>query len=175
MKPNALQTAWQQRSARERRLLVLAALVLGCALLWQWGVAPALGTWRMAAQRQAALDAQTRQMLLLQAEAKRLQTPARIQRQEAMALLETSASSLLGKDARITFQGDAVRLSLSAAPASGLAQWLAQAREKAQSLPQSAQLQQVAAAKPAATAQTAPSASAPPEVTWRGEITLRLP
>lgn len=165
----ALQTAWQQRSVRERRLLLLAAAVLGIALLWQLGVAPALSTWRGAAQRQAELDLQSRQMLQLQAEARQLQTPTRLPRPQAIALLESSATGLLGKDARLNVQGDVLRVNLVAAPATGLSQWLAQAREKALALPQSARLERVPATP------SAKAATETPEVLWRGELALRLP
>ena len=75
---------------------------------------------------------------------------------------------------RVSLQGDLVRVSLVAAPASGLASWLALAREKAQALPQSARLEQLASAKAAAAA-TAPAPAAEALTRWRGEITLRLP
>lgn len=169
MKFPALKAAWQQRSVRERRLLTLAAAVLGIAVLWQLGVAPALTTWRSAAQRQAELDLQTRHMLQLQAEARQLKTPTRMPRQEAMAQLESSAAALLGKDARLHVQGDVLRVSLVAAPAAGLAQWLALAREKALALPQSARLERVSPPKSSATQADAP------ELSWRGELALRLP
>ena len=175
-----LQTLWRQRSARERGLLALAACVLGTALLWSWGVAPALNTWRSAAQRQTELDQQTRHMLQLQAQAQQLQTPSRVKRAEAIARLESSASPWLGRDARLEVQGDRLRVSLVAAPASGLAQWLAQARESAQALPQSAQLTQLPTAKastPASVKASGPDTAErdAPEVLWRGELSLRLP
>ena len=164
-----LHTAWQQRSGRERRLLVLAAVVLAAALLWQWGLAPALQTWRMAPQKQAELDLQSRQMLQLQAQARQLQSPARVARQDALAWLESSARTLLGEGARLQIQGDQVRLILTAVPAAPLAQWLAQAREKAQALPQQAKLQRLMPTDKA----TTDTSSA--EAVWRGELTLRLP
>lgn len=170
----ALQAHWQKRSARERKLLWLAAAVLGLALLWPLGVAPALSTWLVANQRQAEIDLQTRQMLQLQGEARQLKTPARVQRQEAIALLESSAANLLGKDARLQVQGDVLRVSLVAAPAKGLAQWLAQAREKALALPHSARLEQVAPA-PSVAQQPAATQTDTREVGWRGELLLRLP
>ena len=172
-----LQGAWQQRSVRDRRLLALAAAVLGLALLWQLAVAPALSTWQGAAERQAELDRQTRNMLQLQAEARQLQAPTRIPRPQAIALLESSAASLLGKDARLTVQDDVLRVNVVAAPAAGLAQWLAQAREKALALPQSARLERVPPAL-STTAQaptTAAATSDATEVFWRGELALRLP
>lgn len=176
-----LQGAWQQRSVRERRLLALAAALLGLALLWQLGVAPALTTWQGAAQRQAELDRQTRHMLQLQAEARQLQAPTRMPRLQAVALLENSAASLLGKDARLTVQDDVLRVNVVAAPAAGLAQWLAQAREKALALPQSARLERVPAAlaatapAPTTAAATSVATSVATEVFWRGELALRLP
>lgn len=164
----ALKAAWQQRSVRERRLLVLAAVLIFVALLWQVGVAPALGTWQIAAQRQAELDMQTRQMLELQAQARQLQAPVRMPRQEALALLESSAAQQLGQGARLSMQGDVLRLSLTAASAQGLARWLAEAREKALALPQSAQLERVPPAK-------GDRADEATEAIWRGELSLRLP
>ena len=175
MKRHALQMAWQQRSARERRLLVLATALLGAALLWQWGLAPAVTTWRTASQQQAHLDQQTQRMLELQAQARELKTPARMPRQEAIAWLESSARSLLGSDTRLSVQGDVLRVSLTATSSSGLAQWITLAREKALTLPQSAQLTQVLATKSTPTTPAPTSAKDKAEVLWRGELTLRLP
>jgi len=168
----AARAAWDQRAPRERRLLVLGAAVLLGTALWRLLLTPAWQVWREAPAQQARLEAQTRQMLQLQAQARQLQTPARMSRQDAMAQLESSASSLLGQDARVSLQGDLVRVNLVAAPASGLASWLALAREKAQALPQSARLEQLASAKAAA---AAPAAASEALTRWRGEITLRLP
>lgn len=152
---------WQQRAPRERRLLGLGAAVLLLALVWSQLIAPAWRVWREAPQRQAMLEAQTRQMRQWQAEAQQLQTPRRIQREEALRLLTASATSLLGPGAQVTPQGDSLRIILQAAPAAGLAQWLAQAREQALALPSQAQLQR-----------QDDKASEP---TWRGTLLLRLP
>ena len=161
----ALQMFWQARATRERRLLVGLAVAVALALLWQWGLAPALSTWRGAPQRQSEIDRQTLQMLEWQAQARQLKEPARIDRATAIAFLENSASLLLGKDVRVNVQGDQVRVTLVATPASGLAQWLVQSRENAQALVRSAQLQQTPAASPADA----------PQVHWRGDLTLQLP
>ena len=158
---NALRSLWQQRSLRERRLLALAAALLALALLWSWGLAPALQTWRIAPQRQAELDQQSRQMLQWQAQARPLQNPARQTREQALARLQAASNALLGTGAQLSVQGDQLRVQLQAAPAEGLARWLAQAREQAQALPQSAQLEQLG--------------SDPQDVRWRGQLLLRLP
>lgn len=154
-------TAWQQRPARERRLLALGATVLLLTTVWTLLIAPAWQVWREAPQRQARLEAQTRQMLQLQAEAQQLQAPRHVDRAQALRLLGTSTASLLGPGAQLTPQGDSLRLSFKAATATGLAQWLAQAREQALALPSQAQLQR--------------QDSTESETTWSGTLLLRLP
>jgi len=163
MNTDALRQLWRQRPERERRLIVLAACVLGLAGLWQWALAPALGTWRDAAQRQTELDRQTQQMLQLKAQAAQLKAPARMARAQAVEMLESSAKELLGPDAKLLVQGEQLRLSITSAPAPELARWISQAREKAQALPQAVALQQVK------------STANSPDVLWSGQLTLRLP
>lgn len=169
----AAQTAWRQRTARERRLLLLGALVLGLTLLWQMAMAPALATWRIAPQRQAELDAQTRQMLQLQAEARQLKAPARIARPTAIASVESSARTLLGADSQVQTQGELLLVKFSAASAAGLAQWLTQSREQAQALPVAARLERLERLErlPPATSANKDQTTG---VLWRGELTLRL-
>lgn len=161
------QARWRERPARERRLVLLALWLLGTALVVSSSVAPALQTWRDAAQHQAELDRQSQQMLQLQAQARQLQATARLPRTEAIGLLESSAQTLLGPQARVQVQGEQLRVTLQAATPGGLSQWLVQARERAQALPQSARLQRLAP--------TPTTASGPPDVLWSGELTLRLP
>ncbi len=163
----AAQAAWRQRSARERRLVLLGAVVLGLALLWQWGLAGALATWRVAPQRQAELDAQTRQMQQLQTQARQLQAPARIARPTAIASVESATRALLGPDSQVQAQGEQLQVTFSAASAAGLAQWLAQTREQAQALPVAARLEQLPPAPSASKGHTA-------DILWRGELSLRL-
>lgn len=160
----AWRTAWQQRSVRERRWLLAGAALLTPLLLWQWAMAPAWSVWREAPTRQARIDAQTRQMLQLQAQAQHLQAPAHIERREALSRLQAEADRLLGPGAQLQPQGEQVLVTLRAAPATGLAQWLALARSQAQTLPLQVQLQRP----------EAPPA-APTEVVWQGTLQMRLP
>lgn len=160
----ALRSVWQQRSLRERRLLLAGAVLLGGLLLWQWGLAPAWSVWREAPMRQAEIDLRTRQMLQLQAEAQSLQAPVRIGRQQALEQLKASADKLLGPGAQIQPQGDQLQVSLRGTPAADLAQWLALAREQAQALPLQAQLQRQQTTTPDQ-----------PEGLWQGSLLLRLP
>ena len=52
----ALQQRWQALADRERLLLMLGGTVLGLALLWWVGLAPAWRTVRAAPQKIEALD-----------------------------------------------------------------------------------------------------------------------
>lgn len=156
-------SVWRQRPPRERALLALGAAVLLAAGGWTALVAPAWRVWREAPAQQARIEQQTRHMLQLQAQARLLQAPRRIERAEALSLLQTSAATWLGPGVQLVPQGDELRVTLKAAPAQGLAEWLVQAREKALARPHMAQLQQQAATEPAA------------GTTWSGTLVLRLP
>jgi type II secretory pathway component PulM len=170
----AVTAAWRQRPPRERRLLALGAAVLLGAALWSSLVAPTWRLWREAPARQASLEAQTRHMLQLQAEARQLQAPQRIDRATALQLLSSHAAELLGSEAQLTPQGEELRVNLKAATAPGLAQWLALARDKAQARPRLAQLQQrEAPTEPAA--RPGQASNADTGVTWSGTLVLRLP
>jgi general secretion pathway protein M len=162
--PNNWQTAWRnawhQRSARERSLLSLGALVLVLATLWSVALAPALRTWQEAPTKQAQLDAQSQRMRQLQTQAQGMQKPQTLSRAEAIEWLEKSLNSL-GPNAQISVQGESATLRLQAAPAQALAHWMVQARENAQALPLQADVQQ----------------TDPPQIDalWRGTVVLRLP
>lgn len=162
--PNNWQTAWRnawhQRSARERSLLSLGALVLVLATLWSVALAPALRTWQEAPAKQAQLDAQSQRMRQLQTQAQGMQKPQTLSRAEAIEWLEKSLNSL-GPNAQISVQGESATLRLQAAPAQALAHWMVQARENAQALPLQADVQQ-----------TDPPSS---DALWRGTVVLRLP
>ena len=54
-----LSARWQRLAAREQTLVLLAAAVIGLALLWWLLLAPALQTWKTSAARHAAYAAAT--------------------------------------------------------------------------------------------------------------------
>lgn len=165
----ALQSTWGQRSDREQQLLGAGAAVLVLAVLWWVALAPALRTWQQAPARQAALDAQTRQMQQLQAQALALKKPLAITRAQALRWLETHIPTGLGPQAQWRLQGDRLSVTLSGTTPAQLAAWLAQAREQAQALPVQAQLQQM----PAPPAAKAAGTDSP--VLWGGSVLLSLP
>ena len=154
-----LRARWQRLAAREQTLVLLAAAVIGLALLWWLLLAPALQTWKTSAARHAAVDAQLRQMQQWQAEAQQLQDAPRAQGMDAQAALRSGTSQLLGERAQLVLAGDQTTLTLKAVPAEALAQWLAQMRSNAQALPVKAQLKRSPGTAPA----------------WDGTLVLALP
>lgn len=176
LRQNAL-SAWRKRPARERLLLGLGTAVLLAALVWTTLLAPAWRVWQQAPTQQARIEQQTREMLQLQAQARQLQAPRRVDRAEALRLLQDSAQALLGPGVQLAPQGDELRVTLKAASPTGLAQWLEQARDKALARPHMARLQQAAEPVPPRPGQSSgnpasPAASGP---SWSGTLVLRLP
>ncbi|MFY7871797.1 MAG: type II secretion system protein GspM [Limnohabitans sp.] len=168
---NALRQAWQARSLRERRGLMLAATVIGLALLWQLALAPALQTWREAPLRQSRLDQQRQQLLLLEQQARAMQGMPKVSREEALRWLQGPGLQALGTGATVRVQGEQVLVELQSTSPGQLSRFLQQAREQARALPLQAQLQQA----PPAPANPASAAPTPGPLAWRGTLTLSLP
>jgi len=133
------QTRWRSVSPREQRMVMLAAVVTGLALLWWLALAPALAVLKAAPAQHRALDAQLQQMQRLQAQAKALQAQPVLSGDEARQALE-AALKPLGASAQMTVQLDRVTVTLRAANAAALAQWLATARQNAHTAPVEAHL-----------------------------------
>ncbi|WP_296491673.1 type II secretion system protein GspM [Rhodoferax sp.] len=134
-----LQTRWRAVSRREQRLVVLAALLIGLALLWWLALAPALAVLKAAPLQHRALDAQLQSMLRLQAQAQALLAQPVLTADESRQALE-AALKPLGGAAQMAIQLDRVTVTLKAVPASALAQWLATARQNAHAAPVEARL-----------------------------------
>ncbi len=158
----AWRSAWQERTARERRWLQAGAGLLALLLLWSSAIAPVWSVWREAPTHQARNDERTHQMLQLHAQVKRLQAAAHIDRREALNELRAATERLLGPGAQLQPQGEQVRVVLQATPAQGLAQWLSVARDKARARPVQAALQRADAADRA-------------ETLWQGFLLMQLP
>ncbi len=148
MRGLAAASAWLAGlSARERRLVLVAAAVVGLGLLWWVAIAPAWQTLRAAPARHAALDAQLARMqqLAQQAEALRAQSSAAAPgRDDALRALE-AATAGLGGNAQINVIGDRATLALRQTDPAALAQWLQQVRSNARLLPVESQLTRDAA------------------------------
>jgi len=123
----ALQQRWQSLAERERVLLVIGITVLGLALLWWVGLAPAWRSVRAAPQKIEALDLQLQDMQRLAAEAKALRAMPPMPAAQAQAAL-TAAAQRLGDKARLSLQGERAVLQLSHLSGDQLATWLAEVR-----------------------------------------------
>lgn len=157
-----LRRRWAQLQARERRLLALAAGVVGLALLWWLGLAPAIRVLQTAPQQQALLQQQYRQMQALQREAQELSAQPRRHRAEALQAVRRATQEHLGSDAGLREGGGSVQVTLRNAAPQALASWLADLRSNAGVVPTAASL-----------VRNQGSANAPPG--WNGTVELKLP
>jgi general secretion pathway protein M len=116
-----------------------------------------LNTLQDSAQRRQHIAQQHTHMLALQAQANALQNRTPLSREEALRQLQSITPSARMP---LQIQGNRVLVQLKAVPAGELAQWLAQARQQAQSLPLEAHL----------TRNTTLTS-----VVWDGNLVLSLP
>ena len=151
---------WAQLARRERLMLLAAAVVVSCFLLWQLLLAPSLQTLRTASEQAQALDTQLQQMQSLQAQAKALQQQAPLGFDDAVRALNQSTKQTLGTTAQVSVSGDRANVTLQATSADALAQWLAQVRLNARATPVEARLTRIAT---------------PAGVTWSGVLVMGLP
>ncbi len=121
------QARWAALAARERRLVLAAALVLGAGVLWLAGLAPALRTLATAPAQLAAGEAQAQQMQALAAEAQALRAVAPVPMAQAQAALSGSTGRL-GDVAKLSLQGERAVVALKGISGEQLAAWLGEAR-----------------------------------------------
>ena len=179
---DVLKVRWAATAPRERRLVTGALALVALALLWWIALAPALRTLAAAPAEHARLDAQLQRMATLRAQAQALQAQPRTSRDDALGALEAASRQSLGASAQLLAAGggEGVGITLRAAPADALAQWLAQARGNAHAVPREAHLtraQGSAAAAPGAAGVTtaADARPGPPQVRWDGALVMGLP
>lgn len=134
---------WAALAARERRLVLIAALVLGAGLLWAVGLAPALRTLASAPAQLAAGEAQAQQMQALANEAKALRAVAPVPMAQAQAAL-SAATGRLGEVAKLSLQGERAVVALKGISGDQLAAWLGEARAGARARVVEASLSQTA-------------------------------
>lgn len=155
-----LTARWNQLAPREKSLLGAALAVIALALVWQLVLAPSLRTLRTATAQGLALDAQLQHMQSLQAQAKALQKQAPLAYDSALRALNQATKQTLGSTAQVSAVAERATVTLQAARADALAQWLAQARVNARSTPLEARLTRMAT---------------PVGVTWSGTLVMTLP
>ncbi|ODS93294.1 MAG: hypothetical protein ABS45_03630 [Comamonas sp. SCN 65-56] len=158
--PAALAARWARLAPRERTLVHAAAVLVALALLWWLLLAPPLKALRASPARHAQTNAQWQQMQQLQAQAEQLQGAPRHPGADAPALLRSSVEAAFGASAKTTIAGARATVTLTDAPASAVAAWLAQVRASSQAAPVQVQLSRVGTALP---------------VRWSGSIVLALP
>ena len=152
---------WQAFSPRDQRVMSALAGVIGVLVFISLAVTPALDTLRDSDNRRSQIAQQQAQMLALQAQA--LQTRTFLSRDEALRQLQSITPQ---KYMQLQAQGTRVSVQLKAMPAADLAQWLAQARQQAQTLPTEAHLTRNAASTTATTTTA---------TVWDGNLVLSLP
>ena len=152
-----LRARFDALASREKMMVAGAALVIVLALVWLVAIGPALATLRGAGQQRRTLDMQLQHMAALKAQAQSLQSQPRPNRDEALRQLEQSVRQRLGTAGRTTVSGDRVTVALAGVPPDSLAQWLAQARSAAHTLPSDAHLTRNASGQ------------------WEGTVVLVLP
>jgi general secretion pathway protein M len=145
MNTAALRARWLTLATREKVLVAAAAVLVLFVLVWLMAIRPALAVLRVSDREHRELDAQLQQMMLLQQQARTLQSQPKVGHDEALRLLETSLRERIGTSARLAVNGDRATITLTGTPADVLARWLTQARVDARALPSEARLSRNAA------------------------------
>lgn len=163
---NAIKLWWASIAPREQRWITIAAWLVGLAVVWWIGLAPAIKTLRAAPAQHAAADAQLQAMRAQAAQAKDLRGQRAISYDEALRNLEGSVKKTLGTGANLAINDTRANLSLKNVNADALALWLNQARIDARAVPTEARITR---STPAAASSTSTVTS------WDGTIVLNLP
>ena len=156
----ALKAQWARLAPREQTLVRAAGTLVLLALLWWLLLAPPLKALRQSAARHAEVNAQMQQMQQMQAEAEQLQNAPKHASADAPAQLRSMTETQLGPAARLTIAAGQATLTLTEAPATAVAAWLAQVRASTQATPVQAQLTRSGDTRP---------------TRWSGTLVLVLP
>jgi general secretion pathway protein M len=172
-----LRQRWDALGGRERRLVLVAALIVGAALLWWIALGPAISTLKKAQAQHTELDAQLQQMQSLKSQASALAALPKISVEDARRALDASLKQTLAASAQMMMVGNRATVTLKGASPDLLAQWLLQARINARAVPSEVRL--VKAAPPPTLANpvagTASAVVAANPVRWDGTVVLTLP
>lgn len=130
---------WQAMGLRERRALSLSGALILAFLVWIIAIQPALQTLQKAPAELERLEIQLQEMHRMMGESRDLRGIAPVSAIQAVASLQ-SATERLGKQGRVTIQGDRVTLTLTNARPEALKEWLFEVRSAARARPLEAQL-----------------------------------
>ncbi|HET9821737.1 MAG TPA: type II secretion system protein GspM [Burkholderiaceae bacterium] len=130
---------WKALAPRDRRLVGVALLIAGLALLWLLAIAPAWRVVREAPARLDQLDAQLLTMQRLAAEARTLRAAPPVSAAQSQAALKASTEAL-GGAARLVIAGDRATVTFVNANGTQVRDWLAEARGAARARPVEASL-----------------------------------
>jgi general secretion pathway protein M len=175
------QSRWQGLNARERLLVSMFLGLFGVWLFVSIAISPALRTLNASESQRAEVAQQVVQMRALQQRAQELQRTKPLSRDESIRSLQSITPT--GNPAlQMTIQGDRVMVQLKNLSASQLANWLAQARNNAQALPDEVHISRsfsssvsASTSVSASSGVNAPSNTTNATTTWDGQIILRLP
>lgn len=140
MNTAALRARWVALAPREKVMVATASVLVVLLLVWLIAIRPALNVLRVSDREQRELDAQFQQLMVLQQQARALQSQPKLGHEEALKLLETSLRERIGTSARLAVNGDRATVTFTGTPADVLARWLTQARVDARALPSEAHL-----------------------------------
>lgn len=155
-----LHARWGQLAPREKTLIAGALAIIALAVLWQLVLAPSLRTFNTATAQGQLLDTQLQRMQTMQTQALALQKQSPLPHDDALRALQQATQQTLGTTAQVSVVADRANITLQAASADALAQWLAQVRVNARSIPLEAHLTRVAAGT---------------GVAWSGTLAMSLP
>lgn len=170
----ALQARWRALAGREQSLVLIAAAVMGLALLWSLALAPALAQLRRSTAQHAQVDGQIQRMQMLQAQAQALSQAPTLRLTDAQRSVQNSLTEHLGASARLQWSAAQANITLTQASASALAAWLAQVRTNAHASVQEMHLQRAPATTSTTTPGNPPATAQRPAV-WNGTLVLTVP
>lgn len=130
---------WAGLARRERRMIAVALTLVTIAAVWLLAVQPAWRTLRETPAQIDVLDLQLQHMQRLAAESRALRELPAVPPNQAEAALR-GATERLGRNARISLQGDRATLTLTGVPGEALAAWLGAVRSAARARPDEAKL-----------------------------------
>jgi general secretion pathway protein M len=124
------QARWKALAPRERQLVLVAAALVGAALLWWIAIAPAWRTVQAAPAKLDQLDAQLQTMQRLAGEVQSLRAAPAVGPAQSQAALK-AASDGLGSAGRLVLAGDRATLTFVNANGAQVRDWLAEVRSAA--------------------------------------------